>query len=73
MVWYILLLLFGSLLTASGQTILINNAQIFDGMNEKTITGNGLIEGNLIKQISQSPIATPTGTDAKVIDAKGYF
>jgi len=34
------------------KTILINNVQIFNGKDEKTITGNLLIVNNLISKIS---------------------
>lgn len=68
-----LLFLFGSLSAFAQQTILINNAQIFNGVDEKIIVGNVLIEDNLIKQISQSPIVIPTGRNMEVIDAKGKF
>jgi imidazolonepropionase-like amidohydrolase len=50
-------------------TVLITNANIFDGQSDKLATGmNVLIEGNKIAKIAQS-ITAPAG--AKVIDAKG--
>lgn len=49
--------------------ILIQNANIFDGVNEKLATGmNVLVEGNRIAKIAKS-IPTPAG--ATVIDASG--
>ena len=43
--------------------ILINNVNIFDGENEKMIeNANVLIEGNLIKTISTSPIEAEGAT-----------
>lgn len=39
------------------QTILITDAEIFDGVNEKTFKGNVLIEGYRIQKISELPIA----------------
>ena len=53
--------------------ILINNVQIFNGKDEKTITGNVLIVGNLINKISTTPIITIMSTDVTTIDGKGKF
>lgn len=47
---------------------LIKNAKIFDGVNEKLIDGDVLIENNLIKQVGGS-IKAPKG--ATVINAEG--
>lgn len=47
---------------------LITNARIFDGVNEKLIEGDVLIENNLIKQVGEN-IKAPKG--ATVIDADG--
>ena len=47
---------------------LITNAKIFDGVNEKLIDGEVLIENNLVKQVG-GDIATPS--EATVIDAGG--
>ncbi|WP_274473909.1 metal-dependent hydrolase family protein [Mangrovimonas aestuarii] len=47
---------------------LITNAKIFDGVNEKLIVGDILIENNLIKTIGAS-IKAPKGAD--IIDAQG--
>jgi adenine deaminase len=46
---------------APAQT-LITNVQIFDGVNEKRMAGNVLVEGNLIKQISAQSISAPNAT-----------
>jgi len=51
--------------------ILINNINIFDGKNEKTTTANILIEGQLIKQISPSPLIVSEKT--LVIDGTGKY
>lgn len=59
--------------TAAGNTILINNVQIFNGKEEKTITGNVLIIDNLISKISTTPIATNKSGNTKIIDGKGKF
>ena len=47
---------------------LITNAKIFDGVNEKLIDGDVLIENNLIKQVGGD---IPAPSDATVIDAGG--
>ena len=54
-------------------TMLINNVQIFNGKDEKTITGNVLIINNLISKISTSPIPTNKSGETKIIDGKGKF
>lgn len=53
--------------------ILINNVQIFNGKDEKTITGNVLVVNNLISKVSASPIVTIQTTDVTIIDGKGKF
>jgi len=60
---------------AFGQTnaILINNVEIFNGEDEKTIIGNVLIENNLIKTISTKPIPTDRSANTTIIDGKGKF
>jgi imidazolonepropionase-like amidohydrolase len=55
------------------KTILINNALVFNGRDEKLTTTNVLIEGNIIKKISAAPIATNKSGDTKIIDAQGRF
>lgn len=62
-----------SILAKSQSTILINNVQIFNGKDEKTILGNVLIVGNLITKISTGPIATNRSGETKIIDGKGKF
>jgi imidazolonepropionase-like amidohydrolase len=54
-------------------TTLINNVQIFNGKDEKTVTGNILIVNNLISKISTVPISTNKNGNAKIIDGKGKF
>jgi len=54
-------------------TILINNVQIFNGKEEKTIIGNVLIVNNLVTKISTSPIPTNKSGETKIIDGKGKF
>ena len=67
------LLLSSSLMVAAQKNTLINNVQIFNGKTEKTITGNILIEDNLIKKISTAPIEVNRGGEITIIDGKGKF
>lgn len=60
-------------LHAQTKTILINNVEIFNGTDEKTILGNILIEGNTISKISTAPIPTNKGANVQIIDGKGKF
>lgn len=62
-----------SIFSTAQKTILINNVQIFNGKDEKTITGNVLIENNLITKISTAPIPTNRSGETKIIDGKGKF
>ncbi len=55
------------------QYLLINNVQIFNGKDEKTITGNVLIENNTISKISTAPIPTNKSANVRIIDGKGKF
>lgn len=55
------------------KTILINNVQIFNGVDEKIITGNVLIVGNLVTKISTTPIPTNKSANTTIIDGKGKF
>ncbi|TPV33419.1 amidohydrolase family protein [Paucihalobacter ruber] len=69
----ILLLLSISLKAQKPQTILINNVEIFNGIDQKTIKGNVLIEGNKISKISNKPIATNKSALVTIIDGGGKF
>lgn len=60
-------------LLAQTKTLLINNVEIFNGTDEKTIIGNVLIEGNTISKISTSPISTNKSADVQILDGKGKF
>jgi imidazolonepropionase-like amidohydrolase len=62
-----------SMLANAQNTVLINNVQIFNGKDEKTITGNVLIVNNLISKISAAPIPTNKSGNTKIIDGKGKF
>ncbi len=58
---------------AQSSWILINNVQIFNGKDEKTILGNVLITDNIITKISSGPIMTNKSGNTKIIDGKGKF
>lgn len=58
---------------APAKQVLINNVQIFNGRDEKLITGNVLIVNNLITKISAAPIPTNKSGETKIIDGKGKF
>ncbi|KIA92694.1 MULTISPECIES: amidohydrolase family protein [unclassified Flavobacterium] len=53
--------------------ILINNVNIFNGKDNKIKKGNILIENNLIKIISEQPIATDKSGATKIIDGQGKY
>lgn len=53
--------------------ILINNVQIFNGKENKTITGNVLIENNIITKISIDGISTDRSGTTQIIDGQGKF
>ena len=53
--------------------ILINNVEIFNGKDAKTIKGNVLIEGNIITKISTEGIITDRSGLTQIIDGKGKF
>lgn len=68
-----LFFLFTTLTTSAQKITLINNVQIFNGKDEKAITGNVLIENNLISKISTTPIPTAKSANTIIIDGKGKF
>lgn len=55
------------------KTILINNVQIFNGRDNKTIAGNVLVTGNIISKISTGPIAVDRSANVLIIDGQGKF
>jgi len=67
------MLLFSACIVKAQNTILINNVKIFNGKDAKTISGNVLIENNLITKISTTPILTNKSAETKIIDGKGKF
>lgn len=70
-------LLFLAHLTISAQVnptkILINNVEIFNGKDQKTVKGNVLIENNIITKISTKIIATDKSGATQIIDGQGKF
>lgn len=69
----IISILLSSFCVMAQKTILINNVQIFNGKDEKTVTGNVLIVNNLINKISAVPIPTDRSANVTFIDGKGKF
>jgi hypothetical protein len=59
--------------TMAQKSILNNNVQIFNGKDEKTVTGNVLIVNNLISKIATALIPTDKNTNLTIIDGKGNF
>ncbi|WP_242499268.1 amidohydrolase family protein [Flavobacterium sp. 140616W15] len=53
--------------------ILINNVEIFNGKDKKTIKGNVLIENNIITKISIDRIPTDQSGATQIIDGQGKF
>jgi len=53
--------------------ILINNVEIFDGKNKKTIKGNVLIENNIITKIATDGIISDPSGAVQIIDGQGKF
>lgn len=57
----------------SQNRILLTNAQIFNGRDEKTFLGNVLITDNIITRISASSISIDTLGKIQIIECKGKF
>ncbi|PTV48682.1 hydrolase [Acinetobacter oleivorans] len=53
--------------------ILLNNVNIFNGKDNKIIKGNLLIEGNLIRKISITPIIINLDDNVKIINGQGKY
>lgn len=66
-------LVLGAFIAEAQNTILINNVEIFNGKDEKTVTGNVLIVNNLVTKVSTSPIPSNRSGETKIIDGKGKF
>lgn len=55
------------------KVVLINNVKIFNGKDNKTVTGNVLITDDAITKISTAPIPTNKSAMTTIIDGKGKF
>jgi len=53
--------------------ILINNVEIFNCKNQKTLKGNLLVENNIITKISTNAIPTDRSGATQIIDGQGKF
>lgn len=53
--------------------ILIQNVQIFNGLDQEVIEGNLLIENNMIKEVSTAPIETDRSGVNQIIDGQGKY
>jgi imidazolonepropionase-like amidohydrolase len=62
-----------SLPVLSQNYILINEAEVFNGVDEKTQTSYILIKDNLIAAVSASPITIPSDGRTEEIEARGLF
>jgi len=73
----LVLILFVSLLSAQPERgperILITDVNIFNGVDEQTLFGHILIEGNRIARISADPISVDRSANTRVIDGKGGY
>jgi imidazolonepropionase-like amidohydrolase len=71
----LLLLLAHQIITAQVKPtkILINNVEIFNGIDSRTVKGSVLIENNIISLISSDPIRTDRSGTTKIIDGQGKF
>lgn len=70
---FLALLLLPQLMWAQKKTVLINNVEIFNGVDSKTTVANVLIEDNLISKISKDPIPTNRSALVTIIDGQGKF
>ena len=68
-----LLISFTLLAQVKPTKILINNVEIFNGKDSKTIKGNVLIEDNIITKISVGNIPTDRNGATQIIDGRGKF
>lgn len=63
-----------SFMTATAQqAVLIRNVEIFNGVDEKTLQGNVLVENHLISKVSGDPIDVSALPDVTIIDGQGLF
>ncbi|MEG0926252.1 metal-dependent hydrolase family protein [Chryseobacterium sp.] len=66
-------LLCASFFASAQRFTLINNVKIFNGKDDRITTGNVLIENNLIKKISASPVIIEQSTNTIIIEGKNKF
>jgi len=62
-----------SFCAAAQKVVLINNVKIFNGKDNKTVSGNVLITDDAITRISTAPIPTNKSAMTTIIDGKGKF
>ncbi|MGF1555148.1 metal-dependent hydrolase family protein [Paucihalobacter sp.] len=55
------------------QSILINNVEIFNGLDQQTMIGNVLVVDSKISRISTKPIPTNKSANVTIIDGQGKF
>jgi imidazolonepropionase-like amidohydrolase len=51
--------------------VLFSNVKVFNGVDEKLIKADVLVENNLIKQVSEEPLAIIASANATIIDGGG--
>lgn len=69
--FFIVLLLGAISFFAMGKNVVIQNVLIFDGKNQKVVSGNVWVEDNKIREVSASPIQV--SGDVEMIDGQGKF
>jgi imidazolonepropionase-like amidohydrolase len=62
-----------SLCATAQKLVLITNVKIFNGKDNKTVSGNVLITDDAITKISTAPIPTNKSAFTTIIDGKGKF
>lgn len=68
-----ILFILASLVATAQKTVLLSNVKIFNGKDNKTVSGYVLIKGNMIARISTTPIPTDRSAMTTIIDGKGKF
>ncbi|MGL2964466.1 amidohydrolase family protein [Flavobacterium sp. RSB2_4_14] len=68
-----ILILSSYLSLAQSSWVLINNVQILNGKDEKSVLANVLVTDNIITKISTGPIMTNKSGNTKIIDGKGKY
>jgi imidazolonepropionase-like amidohydrolase len=69
----LILFVLTSFCASAQKTVLISNVKIFNGKDNKTVTGYVLITDNVISKISATPIPTNKSAMVTLIDGKGKF